>query len=413
VRRRPAVLLAACVLAVALAACSDGGGSSSASHDDRRARGTSRSTAPTSTNPASTNPAANLGAARVALTKVAATQGATALAVRPGDPTLYVAQQGGQVVAVRNGTLDRTPVLDLSGRISSGGERGLLGLTFSPDGSKLYVDYTNPQGLPTLAEYPFSNGRVDAASARVLLSVPHPQPNHNGGQITFGPDGFLYMGIGDGGAANDEGPGHAPGGNGQSLDTLLGKILRIDPKPSRSAPYTIPAGNPFAEGGGRPEIWAYGLRNPWRFSFDRSTDDLWIADVGQDLYEEIDFMRAGRGAGANYGWNRVEGRHAFRGSAPPNAVPPVLELAHSNGYCAVVGGFVYRGARIPDLRGAYVYGDDCNPTISAIRVDRGRVTASRNLGMQLRSVSSFGQDAEGELYVLSLSQGVYRIDPAD
>jgi glucose/arabinose dehydrogenase len=414
-RRRPAVLLGACVLAVSVAACS--GGDSSAARSDQPARSASTSTpastpAPTTTAPPPSTAPPNLDAARVALTRVAATQGATALAVAPGDRSLYVAQQGGQVVAIRDGALDPTPVLDLSGRISTGGERGLLGLTFSPDGTRLYVDYTNPQGLPTLAEYAFSNGRVDAGSARVLLSVPHPQPNHNGGQVTFGPDGFLYMGIGDGGAANDEGAGHAPGGNGQSLDTLLGKILRIDPKPTLSAPYSIPAGNPFANGGGRPEIWAYGLRNPWRFSFDRSTNDLWIADVGQNLYEEIDFMPAGQGAGANYGWNRLEGFHAFRGSAPANAVPPVLELAHSNGYCAVVGGFVYRGAKIPDLRDAYVYGDDCNPTISAIRVDGGKVVASRNLGVQLRSVSSFGQDADGELYVLSLAQGVYRIDPA-
>jgi glucose/arabinose dehydrogenase len=193
---------------------------------------------------------------------------------------------------------------------------------------------------------------------------------------------------------------------------LLGKILRIDPTPAANAPYTIPSGNPFADGGGRPEIWAYGLRNPWRFSFDRSTHDLWIADVGQNLYEEVDFVPAGQGAGANYGWNRVEGNHPFRGTAPANAVAPVLELPHANGYCAVVGGFVYRGTKIPDLRGAYLYSDNCKPNIGAIKVDGGRVVASRDLGVTLRSVSSFGQDADGELYVLSLSQGLYRIDPA-
>ena len=369
--------------------------------------------APTTTGSRTNDAAsADLGAARVKLTRVAPTVGATALAVAPHDSTLYVAEQGGEVVAIRNDAIDPTPVLDLRNRISSGGERGLLGLTFAPDGSSLYVDYTDPQGLPTLAEYAFANGRADPTTARVLLSVPHPQPNHNGGQITFAPDGFLYMGIGDGGAAGDQGPGHAPGGNAQSLGTLLGKILRIDPARRSSAPYTIPTGNPFAKSAGRPEIWAYGLRNPWRFSFDRATGDLWIADVGQDKYEEVDFMPAGKGAGANYGWNRLEGDHSYQGTPPAHAVAPVVELSHADGYCAVVGGYVYRGSKIPDLRGAYLYGDDCNPKISAVRIEGGRVVASRDLDVTLRSVSSFGQDANGELYVLSLSQGVYRVDPA-
>jgi glucose/arabinose dehydrogenase len=405
------VLAGACALAVSAAACS-GGSDSSISGNDRPAR-TTTSTSTTTTAPATTTTAAaNLDAVRVTLTRVAAVTGPTAMAVRPNDASLYVTQQSGRVVAVRDGALDPTPVLDLSGRISTGGERGLLGLTFSPDGSKLYVDYTNPQGLPTLAEYAFAGGRADPATARVLLSVPHPQPNHNGGQIAFGPDGYLYMGIGDGGAAGDKGPGHAPGGNGQSLDTLLGKLLRVDTASTLSAPYKIPSGNPFARGGGRPEIWAYGLRNPWRFSFDRTTGDLWIADVGQDLYEEIDFMPAGQGAGANYGWNRMEGNHQYQGSAPAGAVAPVLELSHPDGYCAVVGGFVYRGTKIPDLRGSYLYSDNCNPKISAIKVDGGRVVASRDLGVTMRSVSSFGQDADGELYVLSLANGLFRIDPA-
>ncbi len=408
-RRRLLVVLGACALV--MTACSGGGDSSSNAKPDRPAR-TTTTTAPATTAAPPPTAAANLDAARVTLTRVAAVRSPTAMAVRSGDTAIYLALQSGRVVAVRDGQLDPAVVLDVSGKISSGGERGLLGLTFSPDGNKMYVDYTNTQGLPTLAEYTFANGKADPESARVLLSVPHPQPNHNGGQITFGPDGFLYMGIGDGGAAGDQGPGHAPGGNGQSVDTLLGKLLRVDPTPTLSAPYTIPRGNPFANGGGRPEIFAYGLRNPWRFSFDRTTGDLWIADVGQDKYEEIDFMPAGQGAGANYGWNRLEGNHPYQGTAPANAVPPVLELAHTNGYCAVVGGFVYRGSKIPDLRGSYVYGDDCNPKISAIRVDGGRVAAARDLGIAAKSVSSFGQDADGELYVLSLTDGLFRIDPA-
>jgi glucose/arabinose dehydrogenase len=408
-RRRLLVLLVAGALIAT--ACSGGGDSSNAS-SDRPARTTTSTTTTSTTAPSTSTVAPNLVAARVTLTRLAAIPGPTAMAVRAGDTALYVTEQAGRVVAVRDGTLDATPVLDLTGKLSSGGERGLLGLAFAPDGSKLYVDYTNPQGLPTLAGYAFANGRADPASARVLLSVPHPQPNHNGGDIVFGPDGFLYMGIGDGGAAGDQGPGHAPGGNGQSLDTLLGKLLRVDPKSPLSAPYAIPSTNPFAHGGGRPEIWACGLRNPWRFSFDRETGDLWIADVGQDKYEEIDFMPAGQGAGANYGWNRMEAKHLFQGTAPPGLVAPVLELAHGNGYCAVVGGYVYRGTKIPDLRGAYLYSDNCNPKISAITVTGGRVSTHRDLGVTLRSVSSFGQDAAGELYVLSLSDGLFRIDPA-
>ena len=251
----------------------------------------------------------------------------TAFATRTGDSALYVNEQAGRVRAVRNGTLDPQPVLDITDQVGSGGERGLLGLAFAPDGSEMYVYYTNLDGDIRIDEYAMSGNSVNAGSRRQVLAVDHPPAsNHNGGQLSFGPDGKLYAGLGDGGAAGDAGPGHVEGGNAQSLDTMLGKILRIDPTPSAGRQYTIPSDNPFANGGGLPEIWAYGLRNPWRFSWDRKTGDMWIADVGQNQWEEVDFVPAGRGAGANYGWNRLEGTHQFSGSAPERRGLPHLRV---------------------------------------------------------------------------------------
>jgi glucose/arabinose dehydrogenase len=305
-------------------------------------------------------------------------------------------------------------VLDLTGQVTGGSEQGLLGIEFSPDGTLLYAHYTNVDGDTRVDEYAMTDGTADAASRRELLAVEQPQANHNGGQLAFGPDGLLYIGLGDGGGGGDTGDGHAPGGNGQSLDTLLGKILRIDPRPSGGDPYTIPADNPFAGGGGRPEIWAYGLRNPWRFSFDRETDDLWIGDVGQNAWEEVDYSPAGAGAGAgaNYGWARLEGAHPFSGDAPPDAVAPIFEYPNPDQGCSVTGGFVYRGARIPDLQGAYVFADYCQGDLRALRQEDGQLVVERSLGVNAANVASFGQDRDGELYVLSQGNGLLRIDPA-
>jgi glucose/arabinose dehydrogenase len=351
----------------------------------------------------------------VRLTPVAKVDTATAMSARAGDPTLYVAEQAGRVVAIRDGAIVGA-ALDIRNRISAGGEQGLLGLAFSPDGSKLYVDFTNRDGNTRIEEYVFANGRADGSTRRTVLRVRQPQPNHNGGQLAFGPDGMLYIGLGDGGGAGDAGDGHAKGGNGQSLQTLLGKILRIDPTPSANAAYTIPPDNPFARGGGRPEIWAYGLRNPWRFSFDRSTGDLWIADVGQDKYEEIDLAPAvdGTGRGVNYGWNVFEAKHRFRGGSVTGeaAQKPLLETSHANGNCSIIGGFVYRGTRVPALVGAYVFSDYCNGEIRWLRRTGDPATAKGSLGASADSISSFGQDDSGELYVLSQSDGLLRFDKA-
>jgi glucose/arabinose dehydrogenase len=342
----------------------------------------------------------------VRLQRVAMLEEPVALAVRPGDPALYIAEKGGRVVAIRDGTVDPTPVLDVSREVSLGGEQGLLGLAFSPDGGSLYVNFTDVDGDTRVVSYAMTDGRADPSSRREVLFVDQPYSNHNGGNLVFGPDGYLYIGLGDGGSGGD------PHGNAQSLGTLLGKMLRIDPRPTDGTPYRIPADNPFVTTpGARPEIWAYGLRNPWRYSFDRATGDLWIGDVGQSAWEEVDRQPASSTGGENYGWNVWEGSHPYLadGSAP-GAIDPVFDYSHSDGGCVVTGGFVYRGAAIPDLVGTYVFADFCMGGIQGLRFDGGEVVREQ-LGGTAGTISSFGEDADGELYVLSLVGWVYRVVP--
>jgi glucose/arabinose dehydrogenase len=351
--------------------------------------------------------AAQFRAAKVRLARVARLEQPVAMAVRPGeDNTLYLVEQVGRVRVVRGGRLDPTPVVDISAKVTAGGEQGLLGLAFSPDGRYLYLAYTDADGNHQISELTMAGQRADPGSERSLLHFDDPFANHNGGQLAFGPDRRLYIGFGDGGSGGD------PLGNGQSLGTLFGKILRIDPRPSGGRPYGIPRDNPFVgRDGARPELWDYGLRNPWRFSFDAATGDLWIGDVGQNSYEEVDHEPAGSG-GRNYGWNRREGLHAFNGGdRPAGAVDPVIEYGRGDG-CTVIGGFVYRGRRIPGLRGAYLYGDYCSGWVRAARSGGGKVSEQRDLGLQVSSLSSFGTDADGELYALSLTGDVFRIVPA-
>ena len=390
-------LVPSCVLGVlvlgsafVLAACGGGDG-----------RSETTGTEPTNTTePTSTTRPADLAAARVRLTPIASVSGAIALTTRTGDRTLYVAQQPGKLVAVRDGAVDPTPILDLTTKIQSGGERGFLGVAFSPDGKHLAVHYSGLQGQTVVEEYAVTDGarrsaKVDPGSARQLFTIEQPQPNHNGGQIAYGPDGLLYLGLGDGGGANDIGPGHAPQGNGQSFATYLAKILRIDPDDGRVA------------------YCHTGLRNPWRFSFDRATGDLWIGDVGQSAWEEIDWLPDGTVCGANLGWPIKEGTHANRSAEAPGTIAPVFETSHIDGNCAIVGGYVYRGKKIPDLVGSYLFGDNCNPSIRALRIDdNGVVTLERDLGIDATALSSFGEGNDGELYVLSLTGGLSRIDPA-
>ena len=343
---------------------------------------------------------AALADANIDLTEVGAGQfnQPIAMATRPGDTTLYFAEKGGRVKAW-NGTT-ATTILNISSRISTGNEQGLLGLAFSPGGGRMYVSYTNTAGHTRIKGFTFSNGEVNLGSEFLVLKRRQPAANHNGGNIAFGPDGHMYIALGDGGGD--------PGTRPQRTDTLLGKILRIDPNPNGG--YTIPASNPYVGRLGRDEIWAKGLRNPWRFSFDRLTGDLWTADVGQGSWEEVNKQDASSGGGENYGWARMEGTHPFNGQTPPPGHdPPIYEYSHAGGNCSVTGGYVYRGTAIPDLAGAYLFADFCGDQLRAINNDG---TGHRLLNETVNAPSSFGEDNSGELYVLSLSGHVYRIDPA-
>jgi glucose/arabinose dehydrogenase len=340
------------------------------------------------------------------------------MAVRAGDDAIYVAEKTGRVRRVpagqssQPGLPDPTPVLDIRGEVSRGGEQGLLGLTFSPDGTKLYVDYTDSNGDTRVVEYVFAGGKADPGTRRELLFVDQPFANHNGGEVAFGPDGKLYVGLGDGGGQRD------PDERGQDLSTFLAKILRIDPAPSGDQPYTVPADNPFVErAGARPETWVWGMRNPWRFSWDRQTGDLWIGDVGQDDWEEVDFLPAGQASGKNLGWSDMDSRHRLHGDNPAGAVLPIVEYPHDDGSCAVTGGYVYRGTKVPALTGAYVYGDSCSGKLWGLVQRDGKPGDQRQLTLtggssDGYSISSFGEDAAGELYLLDLSSGLYRFEPA-
>jgi glucose/arabinose dehydrogenase len=330
---------------------------------------------------------------------------------RDGTGRVYVVEQEGTIrLAEADGTLLEEPFLDITDQVTAGGERGLLGLAFHPDyagNGRFFVHYSDLEGDTVISEFAGEGqGGADSRSERVLLRYDQPFANHNGGQIGFGPDGFLYIGLGDGGSGGD------PFGNGQSVDTLLGKILRVDVDGAQ--PYGIPPDNPFAPGGdGLPEIFDWGLRNPWRFSFDRATGDLFIGDVGQGAWEEIDLHPAGAPGGLNFGWNLMEGDHCFVETPcdQPELVGPVAEYSHDLG-CTVIGGYVYRGEDQPALQGIYLFADYCSGLvfgISAQRAAAGPTTPVELLATDM-AVSSFGEDEAGELYVTDLSGGtVHRV----
>jgi glucose/arabinose dehydrogenase len=331
----------------------------------------------------------------------------------PKDPTrLFVVEQAGRIRVIHDGHRVGRPFLDIRGDVQAGGERGLLSMAFPPDyasSRRFYVYYTDHSGDIRIRQFRRSarNANVaDAGSGRNVLRVGHrTYPNHNGGQLEFGPDGMLYAGFGDGGGEGD------PFRSGQRLDTLLAKLIRIDPKPGGG--YRTPSGNPFAHrSGARREIWAYGLRNPYRFSFDRQTGDLTIGDVGQDEYEEVDFARSpGRGRGVNYGWSVFEGFSRFRSGTAKGRVKPKLAPSHRAGFCALIGGYVVRDARLASLAGRYVYGDNCKSEIYSTRLSATGAKSNHPTGLSVSNLSSFGEDARGRVYASSLSGGVYRFVP--
>ncbi len=413
IRLAPSLAVLLVITGLTVAGCSGSDDSSS----PRRST-TTRPSGSTSTKPGTaTAKLPDVNAVNVKLTPIARLQRPTVLTIRPGDKTLYVVEKAGRVRTVRNGKLDSTPFLDISSMVdSSGNEQGFLGLAFSPDGSKMYVHYSNVNGDTRVDEYTLdASGAVNKGSRREVFAQAQPQSNHNGGELAFGPDGLLYLGLGDGGLAGDQGPGHVAGGNGQSLGTVLGKILRINPAPSNGKSYTIPPDNPFVNTpGARPEIWSYGLRNPWRFSWDQQTRDLWIGDVGQDTWEEIDLQAqsAGGGKGVNFGWNVWEGTHPYRAGQATGAVPPIFDYQHVDGNCSVTGGYVYRGSAIPAMRGVYLFADYCAGELRTLVASGGKAVQDRILPVRSPSITSFGQDADGELYVLSDDGNVYRVDPA-
>lgn len=344
-----------------------------------------------------------------------------ALTTRTGGDDLWVAERAGRIRQIQRRLsvdgqdetlrLMNTIVLDIRDKVSTDGEGGLLGLAFSNDGNYLYVNYTNLSGNTVVAEYEMDVINAIPSTERILLTVEQPFPNHNGGQVTVGPDGFLYIGLGDGGSGGD------PLGHGQNTDSLLGSILRIDPLDQPDGePYAIPGDNPFIDGGGLPEIWLYGVRNPWRFSFDSFTDDLWIADVGQNRLEEVTLLPSGSeraGRGDNLGWRNVEGDEGFEGGSPPaDHRGPLFVYDHSNGRCSVTGGYVYRGSHIRNLEGIYVFADFCSGELFGLEtLDDGRLVVSNLLIDRAPDrLVSFGEGPDGEIYVLELSGRVSRLN---
>lgn len=349
----------------------------------------------------------------------------TFLAALPDAGVLLVLEQPGRVRKLVDGVLDDEPFLDLTDRIMAGGERGLLGMALHPrfeENGLFYLHYSARAvpsegielGAGVVSEFVRSAGALaaDPSTERRLMVIPQPYSNHNGGMLAFHPsDGFLYIGLGDGGSRAD------PQGNGQNLATWLGKLLRIDVDARDAGEYGIPPGNMTGDGA-RPEVWSYGLRNPWRFSFDAETGDLYIGDVGQNAVEEIDFAPSGAGP-RNYGWNTMEGSRCYEprsGCDREGLTLPVFEYAHDFG-CSVTGGYVYRGQAIAGLRGTYVFADYCSGRFGALRLEnerlvvQGEITSTINPS-GLENITSFGVDQSGELYVLTGEGGVYRVDPS-
>jgi glucose/arabinose dehydrogenase len=391
--------LAAAVIAMSLAGCGDG--------DDG---GDTTGPAPPATT-ADTPGKAGSGEGGVRLEKVGDFDQPVYLTQPPGTEDLYVAEKPGRIRLVRDGEVASEPVLDISDAVSDSGEQGFLSIAFPPDFASsrlLYAYYTDAQQDQRVAEFEMNEDgtRIDPGSEREVLLMDDFASNHNGGLLVFGPDERLYIGTGDGGIGDDVQR------QAQDLGSPLGKLLRIDPAQSGGDPYSIPADNPFVKTqGARPEVYSYGLRNPWRYSFDRETGALSIGDVGQSSLEEIDYVGPGGGRGANFGWSAFEGDERFNEDQEANGhVPPVLVYGQDQG-CSVTGGYVVRDPDLPSLEGRYLYGDFCTPGLRSFVPGKGRAKDDRPLGVEVSQLSSFGEDRQGRIYATSLAGPVFRLVP--
>jgi len=388
-----------------LAACGSAGGSSTP------AARTTKAVSPAATVASTTGKVPARPSGLLKLRRIGSFDSPVYVTGAPGDRSrVFVVEQTGRIRIARRGHRLGGSFLDVSGKVSCCGEQGLLSMAFAPDyarSGRFYVDYTDRSGNTNIVQYRRSGpNRANANSARRVLFQHQPEANHNGGLVKFGPDRKLYVGFGDGGGGDDQ---HGARGNAQSLGTLLGKVLRIAPRANGG--YTVPADNPFVgRAGARREIFDYGLRNPWRFSFDRKTGDMVIGDVGQNQVEEVDFARSGHAGGINYGWRPFEGRRVnFPGESAPGAVPPVLQYSHSSGGCSITGGYVVRDPKLTGFAGRYLYGDYCDGRIRAVRVGPGSAHGDRKAAPNVPQLSSFGEDTAGHVYVVSLSGPVYRL----
>jgi glucose/arabinose dehydrogenase len=394
---RGGTLIPCALVLGALAGCGDGGG---------------EPTLQTEVATEAAEPRTGGGSGGVRLEKIGDFEQPLYVTQPPASDDLYVVEQTGRVRVVRDGEVLPDPFVDLSGEVSASGEQGLLSLAFAPDFADsrlLYAYYTDADGDQRVVEFEANadGSRAEPGSERLVLRMDDFATNHNGGLLVFGPDDRLYIGTGDGGGSGD------PERNGQDLGSLLGKILRIDPRASGGRPYSIPAGNPFAgRQGARPEVFSYGLRNPWRFSFDPPSGSLFIGDVGQNAFEEIDYVPVARARGGNFGWSAFEGNEEFNDDQPaPGHIRPALAYGRDAG-CSVTGGYVVRDPALRSLYGRYVYGDYCAGALRSFVPSGGAARDDRALGLTVPSLSSFGVDADGRIYVTSISGGVFRLAPA-